>query len=144
MASLHRAGFANIPTSHHAGDGLRLRGAFIAAAVRCAPPDNRPTSEEIANCLPHLDSELASLPRVRVVVALGRIAFDAFVRLLEQRNVRLRPRPRFTHGRAYVLPNRRALVGCYHPSRQNTNTGRLTAPMMDDVFRLVQRHLLLP
>ena len=77
MAALHRAGFANIPTSQHPDDGLALRDAFIAAAVRCAPPDNKPTPEEIARCLPHLDAELAALPRVRVVVALGKIAFDA-------------------------------------------------------------------
>src|SRR5687768_14206506 len=79
MASLHRAGFANIPTSRHPDDGLRLRDAFIAAAVRCAPPDNKPTPQEIANCLPHLDAELAALARVRVVVALGKIGFDAYL-----------------------------------------------------------------
>jgi uracil-DNA glycosylase family 4 len=141
MASLHRAGFANIPTSHHPGDGLRLHDAFIAAAVRCAPPDNRPTSEEIANCLPHLDSELASLPRVRVIVALGRIGFDAFLRLLQQRGARLRPRPGFAHAVAHELPDGQTLIGCYHPSRQNTNTRKLTAPMMDEVFRLARRYL---
>ena len=77
MSALHRAGFANIPTSHAPDDGLRLRDAFIAAAVRCAPPDNKPTPEEIATCQPHLEAEIAALPRVRVVAALGRIAFDA-------------------------------------------------------------------
>ena len=84
MAALHRAGFANIPTSRIRDDGLELRDAFIAAAVRCAPPDNKPTPEEIANCLPHLDAELAALPRVRVVVALGRIGFDAYLQLLKR------------------------------------------------------------
>src|SRR5215475_4925719 len=83
MAALHGAGFANIPTSQHPRDGLALRDAFIAAAVRCAPPDNKPTPQEIANCLPHLDAELAALPRVRVVVALGKIAFDAYLQLLQ-------------------------------------------------------------
>src|SRR5499427_7751087 len=87
MAALHRAGFANIPTSQHPDDGLKLRDAFIAAAVRCAPPGNKPTPEEIARCLPHLDAEISALPRVRVVVALGRIGFDAYLRLLRQRGL---------------------------------------------------------
>ena len=137
MAALHRAGFANIPTSQHPEDGLMLRDAFIAAAVRCAPPDNKPTPAEIANCLPHLDAEIAALPRVRVVVALGRIAFDAYLRLLAARAVRVAPRPMFAHASVAALPNGQTLIGCYHPSRQNTNTGRLTAAMMDRVFRLV-------
>ena len=98
MAALHRTGFANIPTSQRSDDGLALRDAFIAAAVRCAPPDNKPTPEEIANCLPHLDAELAALPRVRVVVALGRIAFDAYLQLLKRRGIVVRPRPQFAHG----------------------------------------------
>ena len=141
MAALHRAGFANIPTSRHPADGLRLQDAFIAAAVRCAPPRNKPTPAEIANCLPHLESELAQLPRVRVIVALGRVAFDAYLTLLKRRGVTPRPRPVFGHAAAHDLPNGQTLVGCYHPSRQNTNTGKLTAPMMDDVFRLVRRRL---
>jgi uracil-DNA glycosylase family 4 len=139
MAALHRAGFANIPTSQHPADGLQLRDAFIAAAVRCAPPDNKPTPQEIANCLPHLDAELAALPRVRVVVALGRIGFDAYVTLLGTRGVTMKPRPAFGHAVAHRLPNGQTLVGCYHPSRQNTNTGKLTASMLDDVFRKVKR-----
>jgi uracil-DNA glycosylase family 4 len=141
MAALRRAGFSNISTSQHPGDGLRLRDAFIAAAVRCAPPGNRPTPQEIARCLPHLDSELTALPRVRVVVALGQIAFDAYLRLLALRNIVVRPRPTFAHAAAYFLPNGQTLIGCYHPSRQNTNTGKLTAPMMDVVFRLAARIL---
>ena len=141
MAALHRAGFANIPTSRHPGDGLRLRDAFIAAAVRCAPPDNKPTPEEIANCLSHLDAELAALPRVRVVVALGKIGFDAYVQLLRTRGTVVRPRPQFAHGSVEVLPDGHTLIGCYHPSRQNTNTGKLTASMMDDVFRRARRGL---
>jgi uracil-DNA glycosylase family 4 len=141
MSALHRAGFANIPTSHHPGDGLKLRDAFIAAAVRCAPPDNTPTPEEIARCLPHLDAEIAALPRVRVVVALGRIAFDAYLRLLKQQGLTVRPKPAFGHALAHDLPNGQTLIGCYHPSRQNTNTGKLTPPMMDAVFRRVRRAL---
>src|SRR5262249_5534058 len=95
MSALHRAGFANIPTSQHPDDGLRLRDAFIAAAVRCAPPDNKPTPEEIVRCLPHLDAELSALPRIRVVVALGKIGFDAYLRLLKTRGLDLRPQPAF-------------------------------------------------
>jgi uracil-DNA glycosylase family 4 len=141
MGALHRAGFANIPTSHHPDDGLRLRDAFIAAAVRCAPPDNKPTPEEIARCLPFLADEIATLPRIRVVVALGRIAFDAYLRLVAQQGATLRPRPAFGHATVTPLPNGIALIGCYHPSRQNTNTGKLTSPMMDEVFSTVRAAL---
>jgi len=138
MSALHRAGFSNLPTSHHPDDGLRLRDAFIAAAVRCAPPANKPTLEEIASCLPHLDAEIAALPRVCVVVALGKIAFDAYLRLLKQRGLVLSPRPAFQHAGAHRLPSGGTLIGCYHPSRQNTNTGKLTARMMDEVFGKVR------
>jgi uracil-DNA glycosylase family 4 len=141
MASLHRAGFANIPTSQHPDDGLKLKGAFIAAAVRCAPPDNKPTPAEIANCLPHLEAELDALPDVRVIVALGKIAFDAYLQLLKRRGIVMRPRPVFAHGSIASLPNGHRLIGSFHPSRQNTNTGKLTARMMDDVFRKVRRLL---
>jgi uracil-DNA glycosylase family 4 len=141
MASLHRAGFANIPTSRHPRDGLTLRDAFITAAVRCAPPGNKPTLEEIVNCLSHLEAELDALPRIEVVVALGTIGFDAYLRLLARRGIAARPRPEFAHASVEVLPNGHTLIGCYHPSRQNTNTGRLTAGMMDDVFRTAARLL---
>jgi uracil-DNA glycosylase family 4 len=136
MAALHRAGYANIPTSQNRDDGLLLQDAYIAAAVRCAPPDNKPTPEEIGNCLPHLEAELDALPRVRVVVALGKIGFDAYLQLLTRRRQLARPRPPFGHGLSHRLPNEQTLIGCYHPSRQNTNTGKLTAEMMDHVFRL--------
>src|SRR3990170_4103237 len=135
MGALHRAGFANIPISRDTNDGLVLRDAFIAAAVRCAPPDNAPTPEEIARCLPHLQAEIDALPHVRVIVALGKIGFDAYLQLLKRRDIVARPRPVFAHGARYRLPNGQTLVGCYHPSRQNTNTGRLTPRMMDGVFR---------
>jgi uracil-DNA glycosylase family 4 len=141
MAALHRAGFSNIPTSQHQDDGLKLTDAFIAAAVRCAPPDNKPTPEEIARCLPHLDAEIAALPRVRVVVALGKIAYDAYLHLLKTRGMMMRPRPQFAHASMETLSNGQILIGCYHPSRQNTNTGKLTASMMDDVFRKSRRAL---
>ena len=135
MSALHRAGFANIPTSRHPADGLVLSDAFIAAAVRCAPPQNKPTLQEIANCLPHLSAEVDALPHLRVIVALGRIGFDACLQLLTARGVTKRPRPRFAHASVSRLPGGWTLIGCYHPSRQNTNTGRLTPRMMNAVFR---------
>lgn len=142
MAALHAHGFASIPTSRHVHDGLRLADAYIAAAVRCAPPDNRPTPEEIARCLDHLDAEVAQLPNVRVVVALGRIGFDAWLRLLGRRGVRVSPRPAFGHGVVVRFgPGVPALVGSYHPSRQNTNTGKLTPRMLSAVFRRARRLL---
>ena len=140
MAALHRAGFSNMPTARHANDGLALTDAFIAAAVRCAPPGNKPSTEEIANCLPHLDAEIAALPLVRVVVALGKIGFDAWLQLLKRRGIKSSPRPQFGHGLVSNLgEGLPLLIGCYHPSRQNTNTGMLTAPMMDRVFRKAKR-----
>jgi uracil-DNA glycosylase family 4 len=141
MAALHRAGFANIPTARDPNDGLVLRDTFITAAARCAPPDNKPTPDEIGNCRVHLEAELAVLPRIRVVVALGKIAFDAYLQLLKQRGTDMRPRPPFGHGLTCRLPDGQLLIGCYHPSRQNTNTGKLTARMMDDVFRLTRDSL---
>jgi uracil-DNA glycosylase len=141
MAALNRAGFANIGTSRRPDDGLVLTDAYIAAAVRCAPPDNKPTPEEVARCLPHLAAELSALPNVGVVVALGKIGFDAYLQLLRGQGINLKPRPAFGHDSVATLPNGHILIGCYHPSRQNTNTGRLTAPMMDDVFRSARRRL---
>lgn len=134
MAALHRAGYASIPTSQRADDGLVLEDAFISMAVRCAPPDNKPTPEELERCLPHLSSEVEALERVQLVVALGRIGFDAYLRLLKLKGVQWRQRPTFAHGVAHTLANGQTLIGCYHPSRQNTQTGRLTPRMMDDVF----------
>jgi uracil-DNA glycosylase family 4 len=144
MSALHRTGFANMATSTRADDGLQLTDAFIGAAVRCAPPDNKPLPEEITRCLEHLDAEVAALPRVRVVVALGKIGFDAWLQLLRRRGVSVSPRPQFGHGVVATFPpttNHRPLtvIGCYHPSRQNTNTGVLTARMMEDVFRKAKR-----
>ena len=142
MAALHATGFANRATSTHSRDGLRLRDAFVSMAVRCAPPDNKPLPEEIVRCLDHLDAEAAALPRVEVVVGLGKIGFDAWLRRLRRRGIILAPRPAFGHGAIVdvsTLTNApgsapRYLVGCYHPSRQNTNTGKLTASMMEDLF----------
>lgn len=135
MRAMHSAGFANIPTSRHPEDGLRLHDAYITAAVRCAPPDNKPTPEEIRACHPHLVAEVDALTRLRVIVALGRIGFDAALRLLAERGVIVRPKPRFGHGAIYRPPNGPAVVASYHPSRQNTNTGKLTPRMLAAVFR---------
>ena len=129
FASMHRTGFANQPESVHPGDGLKLEGAFIAAAVRCAPPANRPLPDERDNCLPYAAEEL-ELIRPRVIVCLGSFAWDAACRLLE-----IRPRPRFGHGAEFAPGDGQPLlVGCYHPSQQNTFTGKLTEPMTDAVF----------
>jgi len=127
--ALHRAGFANQPVSEHRDDGLRLAGAYVTAVVRCAPPGNRPLPNERENCLPYLEREISSLPRLRVVVALGAFALDGAARAL-----RLRPRPAFRHGAEIPLPSGRWIICSYHPSQQNTFTGRLTEQMLDAVF----------
>lgn len=131
---MHEAGLANRPTSSHAADGLTLTNAYISSVVRCAPPDNKPTVREIANCSSYLEAEITALHQVRVVVALGRVAFDAYWRLMAQRGVVPRPRPRFTHGMVHEATRGPSLVASYHPSQQNTNTGTLTEPMLADAF----------
>ena len=135
MTAMKRNGFANIPTCDSIDDGLTLTDAYIAAAVRCAPPDNKPTLDEIHACRPHLHAELEHLPNVRVVVALGKIAFDMWWRVMEERGVVVKPRPSFAHGAVHRIAGAPVVIGSYHPSRQNTNTGRLTAEMLSDVFR---------
>lgn len=141
MAALKRAGFANISTSQRIDDGLTLMDAYIAAAVRCAPPANKPLPEEVERCLPHLANEVAHLPRLQVVVALGKIAWDAWLKLLAASGTELpRPRPAFAHGARWTH-DRLTLVGAYHPSRQNTNTGVVTPAMYDAVFRAVRQSL---
>src|SRR5688500_9252372 len=129
FASMHRTGFANQPTSVARDDGLRLTGAWVAAAVRCAPPANKPLPSERDNCLPYARKELRLLAEVRVVVCLGQFGWAAACRLLGAR-----PRPRFGHGAEHWLPDGRAMLGCFHPSQQNTFTGKLTEPMTDAVF----------
>ena len=141
MAALKRAGFANIATSQRTDDGLALKDAYIAAAVRCAPPANKPLPEEIDRCLAHLQDEIVHLPRLRVVVALGKIAWDAWLKLLAMNGESIpRPRPVFGHGAKWIHDGI-TLVGAYHPSRQNTNTGVVTAKMYDDVFSAVRESL---
>jgi len=133
-AALHRAGYASRPESLDREDGLRLRGAYVTAVVRCAPPANRPSTPERDSCLPYLTAELALLERCRVIVALGAFAWDGTLRALrELGNETPRPKPRFGHG-AEAEVGRWKLLGCYHPSQQNTFTGRLTKPMIDEVF----------
>ncbi|MEZ5315817.1 MAG: uracil-DNA glycosylase [Vicinamibacterales bacterium] len=147
MEALHANGLANQPFSRGPDDGLELHDAWIAAAVRCAPPDNKPTPAEITACAPHLHDELDALPRLEVLVALGRIAYDACWRLIAARHRdRLtagdlwpRRRPPFEHGGLWRAPGAPALLAAYHPSRQNTHTGRLTQPMLREVFRTAVR-----
>ena len=137
IPALHRAGFANQPNSDHRHDGLRLDDAFLTAVVRCAPPKNRPNGEEKANCLPFLACELRLLTNVRVVLTLGKIAFDGYRRWLRIQFGEI-PALAFSHSACYTLPPPLpALVTSYHPSRQNTNTGRLTEAMLDEVFQKV-------
>ena len=135
MTALYANGLANQPFSRAPDDGLELIDAWIAAAVRCAPPDNKPTPAEIAACHPHLRAEIAALPRASVYVALGRIAFEACLRLLRDQGVVTSPRPPFEHGKVVRYPAAPVIVASYHPSRQNTNTGRLTPAMLRQVFR---------
>jgi uracil-DNA glycosylase family 4 len=131
-AALWRAGLANQPTAIARDDGLELRDCFVTAAVRCAPPANRPEREERDRCLPYARREFELLERLRVVVCLGAFAWDAALALFE---VRRTPRPRFGHGAELELPAGLTLLGCYHPSQQNTFTGRLSEPMIDAVLR---------
>jgi uracil-DNA glycosylase family 4 len=133
FGALHRAGFANQASSVAPGDGLRLQGCYIGAVVRCAPPANRPTPTERDTCLPFLVRELGLLPSVTVLVCLGSFAWEGALRVLAARGHRARPRPAFTHlAEAAVGPY--VLLGCYHPSQQNTFTGKLTEAMLDAVF----------
>jgi uracil-DNA glycosylase len=130
FASMHRTGFANQPTSVSRDDGLELRGAFIGAAVRCAPPANKPLPAERDNCLPYAAEELDLLPDVRVILCLGAFAWQAACQLLG-----IKPRPAFGHGAEHEpAGGGPVLLGCFHPSQQNTFTGKLTAPMTDAVF----------
>ncbi|HTP11845.1 MAG TPA: uracil-DNA glycosylase [Anaerolineae bacterium] len=134
-AALHRAGFANQPIATSRDDGLQLSDVYIAASGRCAPPDNKPTREELDNCRPYLIEELRLLKNARVIVALGKIAFDNVLLALADRGVAIpKPRPAFGHEAIYRLDDY-TLIGSYHPSQRNTQTGLLTPAMFDRVFR---------
>jgi uracil-DNA glycosylase len=133
-AALHRAGYANQPHSEHRDDGLRLHDAYVTAVVRCAPPANRPTPAERDTCLPYLERELVLLERCRLIVALGGFAWDGLLRAIRRLGGEVPvPKPRFGHG-AEAHAGRWTLLGSYHPSQQNTFTGRLTEPMLDSLF----------
>ena len=153
-AALHRAGFASQPQAQARDDGLTLRDCYITAVVRCVPPGNRPTRQELDNCRPYLHAELDLLPNVRVILALGRIAFDGCLATLAERGVPVpRPRPAFAHGAEYAtadwvcqgdhladaaVDRAPVLLASYHPSQQNTNTGRLSVEMFDAIFARVR------
>ena len=134
--ALHAAGFANQPQSQHRNDGLKLKDCYITAAVRCATLDNKPSRIEFERCRPYLVEELTLLKNLRVVIALGKIAFDSFLAAHQKSGALMpKPRPLFGHGKSFVLPNRVTLICSYHPSQQNTFTGKLTQPMFQAVFR---------
>ena len=141
-AAMHRAGFANQPTSLHRDDGLQLTNAYISATARCAPPDNKPLPSEILNCRPYIERELELL-RPRAILALGKIAWDAYLDILKQeKHIASRAQFPFSHGAEIQLPNDLPrLFGVYHPSQQNTQTGRVTPAMYDRVFKRIARFL---
>lgn len=139
---LYRTGFASQPTAKHRDDGLVLTDAYITAAVRCAPPQNKPTPEEITNCSVFLDRELDALKNVKVVVALGRIGFDAYLNYMKRKGlVTNKAGFLFGHGVTNLLPDGRILLASYHPSNQNTNTGKLTEAMFTEIFRTAKKLL---
>ena len=139
-AALHAFGFASQPQSIHRDDDLTLADCYITAAVRCAPPQNKPARAERDNCLPYLIEELELLHRVRVVLTLGRFAFDAYLAARREAGQNVpRPKPDFRHGACHPLPGPVTLIASYHPSQQNTFTGRLTRGMFHSVFRAARR-----
>lgn len=134
--ALHAFGFANQPISIDREDGLSLWNCYVAAAVRCAPPGNKPTQEEFEACRPYLKREIQLLKQVKVVIALGKIAFDEYLKTCQSLGYeRPTPRPKFSHGAEYEFPVGMKLLGSYHPSQQNTFTGTLTRPMFHRIFR---------
>ena len=137
---LYETGFANQPTATDRNDGLRLRDLYITAAARCAPPDNKPLPEELANCAPYLDREIEGLKRLKVIVALGKIGFDAYLNYLKRRGlIKVRALYEFGHGAQYRLPDGKVILASYHPSNQNTQTGKLTRKMFVDIFKKAAR-----
>jgi uracil-DNA glycosylase family 4 len=139
--TLHELGFASSPISRRRDDGMALTDAYITAVARCAPPDNKPLPKELASCRPYLIDELSLLSKVQVVMALGKIAFDALLSIYRELGVDVpSPQPKFGHGVAYELAGG-TLMAAYHPSRQNTQTGRLSRKMFSDVFRQAQEML---
>jgi uracil-DNA glycosylase family 4 len=140
--ALHRFGFANQPHSIDSSDGLRLIDCYVTAAVHCAPPDNKPLPSEFKNCQPYLLDELQQLRGIRAVVLLGRIAFQSYFAARKQLEWESPvPAPLFGHGAATILGDGTMAIGSYHPSQQNTQTGRLTEIMLDDIFRRAKEHI---
>ena len=142
--ALHTYGFASQPVSEHRGDGLELRDCYITQVLHCAPPGNKPAREEIAQCQSYMLAELALLTHLQVVVPLGKIAFDAYVRACQQLDILPGSKPRFGHGLRYQLSNGLTLLPSYHPSQQNTQTGRLTRVMFHDIFATARNLLSRP
>jgi len=137
---LYETGFANQPAATDRKDGLKLRDLYITAAARCAPPDNKPLPEELANCAPYLDREIEGLKKLNVVVALGKIGFDAYLNHLKRKGLLESKAPyAFAHGAKYNLPDGKTLLASYHPSNQNTQTGKLTRPMFVKIFKEAAR-----
>ena len=137
---LYETGFANQPIAAHGDDGLKLRDLYITAAARCAPPDNKPLPEELANCAPYLDRELEGLKNLKVVVALGKIGFDTYLNHLKRHGLlKNRGTYIFHHAAQYKMPDGRVLLASYHPSQQNTQTGKLTRPMFVGIFKEAAR-----
>jgi uracil-DNA glycosylase family 4 len=137
---LHETGFANQPTAIRRDDGLELKDLYITAAARCAPPDNKPLPQELANCAPYLERELDGLSKVKLVVALGKIAFDAYLNFLKRRGLlKTRAGYVFQHGARYTMPDGKILLASYHPSNQNTQTGKLTRQMFVGIFEEAAR-----
>ncbi len=137
---LYKTGFASQPNAERLDDGLRLTDAYITAAVRCAPPDNKPTPEEIAACAPFLDAELGALKKLKVVVALGRIGFEAYLNYLKRGGFAIPKKDYlFGHAAEYKMPNGMTLLASYHPSNQNTATGKLTETMFTDIFKRARK-----
>jgi uracil-DNA glycosylase len=137
---LHETGFSNQRTATDCEDGLKLSNLYITAAARCAPPDNKPLPQELANCAPYLDREMSGLKNLRVVVVLGKIAFDAYLNYLKRRGLLpARKSYKFSHGASYQMPDGKTLLASYHPSNQNTQTGKLTRQMFSAVFKEAAR-----
>ena len=137
---LYEAGFSNQPNATDRKDGLELRDLYITAAVRCAPPDNKPLPQELSNCAPYLEREIDGLKNVRVVVALGRIGFEAYLNYLKRRGLLVSKNPyAFRHAASYQMPDGKILLASYHPSNQNTQTGKLTREMFAGIFAEARR-----
>jgi uracil-DNA glycosylase family 4 len=138
--ALHHFGFANQPNSSHRDDGFALKDCYITATLRCAPPKNKPLPEEIENCRPYLLEELRLLENINVIIPLGQIAFAQTLKSLRQRGFEIPPLS-FGHGKVYPLENGQTIITTYHPSQQNTQTGKLTKPMFHKIFEMARKRL---